>query len=111
MTALKLVQGDTGPQVKATLTRSDTGAAVDLTTASSVTMHFREKYTSTVLFSNTNQSSSQDQGNGIAIFIFSAGQLNVTSGEYEAELEVVFNDGTRETVFETIDFTLREDFS
>jgi|TARA_R100000479_G_scaffold171796_1_gene115682 hypothetical protein len=111
MAALQLVQGDTGPQVKATLTRSDTGNAVDLTTASSVTMHFREKHTSTVLFSNANQSTSQDQGNGIAIFVFTTGQLNVTSGEYEAEIEVVFSDGTRETVYETIDFTLREDFS
>jgi len=111
MSALQLVQGDTGPQVKATLTRSDTGNAVDLTTASSVTMHFREKFTSTVLFSNTNSSNADDQGNGIAIFVFTSGQLNIGSGEYEAEIEIVFNDGTRETVFETIDFTLREDFS
>jgi len=111
MAALQLVQGDTGPQVKVTLTRSDTGNAVDLTTATSVTMHFREKYTSTVLFSNTNSSGASDQGNGIAIFLFTSGQLDIDSGEYEAEIEVVFSDDTKETVYETIDFTLREDFS
>ena len=110
MTTLNLVQGDTAPQVKVTLTRSDTNNVIDLTTASSVTMHFREKNTTNVLFSNTNSSSSTDQGNGIAIFLFTAGQLNISSGDYEAEIEIVFTDGSRETVFETIDFTLREDF-
>ena len=111
MASLPLVQGDTGPQVKVTLTRSDTGSAVNLTTASSETMHFREQHTSTVLFSNANSSSASDQANGIAIFVFTTGQLSITSGEYEAEIEVIFNDGTRETVYEVIDFTLREDFS
>tara|TARA_Y100001937_G_scaffold56680_1_gene77867 strand:+ start:264 stop:599 length:336 start_codon:yes stop_codon:yes gene_type:complete len=110
MTTLNIVQGDTAPQVKVTLTRSDTGDAVNLTTASSVTMHFRQKNTTTVLFSNTNSSSSTDQANGIAIFLFTSGQLNISAGEYEAEIEIVFTSGTRETVFETINFELREDF-
>ena len=91
MTALQLVQGDTGQQVKVTLTRSDTGNVIDLTTASSVTMHFRKKHASTVEFSITNSSGTTDQGNGIAIFVFSGTQLNLSEGAYEAEVEIVFS--------------------
>ena len=107
----KLVQGDTGPQVKVTLTRSDTGSAIDLTGASTCKMHFRKKNSDTILFSLSNASGSSDQGNGIAIFAFSGTQLDVTPGDYEGEVEVVFNTGTRETVYETIDFVLRADFT
>ena len=67
----KLVQGDTGPQVKVTLTRSDTGSAIDLTEASTCRMHFRKKNSDTVLFSLSNGSGSSDQSNGIAVFAFS----------------------------------------
>ena len=107
----KLVQGDTGPQVKVTLTRSDTGSAIDLTEASTCKMHFRKKNSDTVLFSLSNASDSSDQGNGIAVFAFSGTQLDITPGDYEGEVEVVFNSGARETVYETIDFVLRADFT
>ena len=107
----KLVQGDTGPQVKVTLTRSDTGSAIDLTEASTCKMHFRKKNSDTVLFSLSNASGSSDQSNGIAVFAFSGTQLDITPGDYEGEVEVVFNSGVRETVYETIDFVLRADFT
>jgi hypothetical protein len=45
-----LVQGDTAPQIKATLTRSDTGTAQDLT-STTINMHFRKALTTTLLFS------------------------------------------------------------
>ena len=38
-TSFKYVQGDTGPQIKLTLTEDDTGALTDLT-AATVTLHF-----------------------------------------------------------------------
>lgn len=107
----KLVQGDTGPQVKVTLTRSDTGDAIDLTEASTCKMHFRKKNSDSVLFSLSNASDASNQGNGIAIFAFSGTQLDVPPGDYEGEVEIVFNDGSRETVYETIDFVLRADFA
>ena len=107
----KLVQGDTGPQVKATLTRSDDGSAIDLTETSSCQMHFRKKNTDTVLFSLSNISGNTDQANGVAVFNFSGTQLDLAAGNYEGEVEVVFNTGVRETIFETIDFVLRTDFA
>lgn len=108
---LKLVQGDTGPQIKLTLTRSDTGEAIDLTEASTCQLHFRQQYSTTKLFTLSNESSTQDQSSGIAIFAFGSSDLNLTAGDYEGEVEIVFNSGVRETVFETVNFVLREDFA
>ena len=46
----KYVQGDTGPQIRVTLTNEDDNAPVDLTSAT-VTLHFREAGAESVLFS------------------------------------------------------------
>ena len=60
---ITLVQGDTGPQIKVTLTRSDTGSAEDLTGAT-IKLHFRKKDTTTSLFSLTNQSTGDNLTTG-----------------------------------------------
>ena len=69
MSAINLVQGDTGPQIKATLTRSDTGSVIDLS-GSTTTMNFRKANTSTNLFTLSNSAGSSDQQNGICVFRF-----------------------------------------
>lgn len=107
---ISLVQGDTGPQIKATITRSDTGAVEDLTGAT-IKLHFRKKDTTTVLFTMDNQASDENLDDGICIFIFASGQLDIDAGYYEGEIEVVTSGGTRETVYEIIDFYVREDFA
>ncbi|MDA7514290.1 hypothetical protein N8508_00715 [bacterium] len=107
---INLVQGDTGPQIKVTLTRSDTGLVEDVSDAT-IKMHFRKQDTTNVLFSLTNQSSPDQQDLGVCIFIFSSGQLDVDAGYYEGEVEVVFQSGTRETVYEVVEFYVREDFA
>ena len=43
--------------------------------------------------------------------VFSAGQLDLDPGDYEGEVEVVYADSSRETVYEIIPFVLREDFA
>jgi hypothetical protein len=107
---INLVQGDTGPQIKVTLTRSDTGSVEDVSDAT-IRMHFRKQDTTSVLFSMTNQSTPEQQEIGVCIFIFSSGQLDVDAGYYEGEVEVVFDSGTRETVYEVVEFYVREDFA
>lgn len=107
---INLVQGDTGPQIKVTLTRSDTNLAEDVSDAT-IRMHFRKQDTTTVLFSMTNQSTPEQQESGICIFLFSSGQLDIDAGYYEGEVEVVFQSGTRETVYEVVEFYVREDFA
>jgi hypothetical protein len=107
---LYLVQGDTGPQIKVTLTREDTGLAENLTGAT-VSLHFKKKGTSTVLFTLTGQNTPEEEVLGEAYFVFSNGQLNLDPGNYQGEVEVVFQLGARETVYEIIQFVLREDFA
>lgn len=105
-----LVQGDTSPQFKVTLTRQDTGAAEDLTDAT-VKLHFRKKESTTLLFSVTGQSTPDEATAGTTIFAFANGQLDISSGQYEGEIEVTFDTGVKESVYEVIDFVLREDFA
>ena len=48
----KYVQGDTGPQLRITLTDEDTGTATDLTSGT-VRMHFRAAGSTTLIFTKT----------------------------------------------------------
>jgi hypothetical protein len=105
-----LVQSDVGTQIKATLTREDDGSAVDLRTAT-VRLKFREKGSTTVLFTLTSiTASDDDKQNGIAIFQFSNGDLDLDEGKYEGEVEATFTNGSIESVFEKLDFYVRADF-
>jgi len=106
---LYLVQGDVGTQVRATITENDTGDIVDLSDSTTV-LKFRKKGVSTVLATLTNQSSSEDSALGIATFIFGNGVLNIDPGNYEGEIESTFSDGSVKTVYEKVEFSLREDF-
>lgn len=103
-----LVQGDTGPQLKFTITETDSGTAIDLT-GGSVTMHFRAAGTTTVLFSRA--ATLTDPSNGEAVLTFQSTDLDRNPGSYEAEVEVVLASGLRQTIYETLAFTLREDFA
>lgn len=103
---IQLVQGDTGPQIKADITRD--GSAEDLTGATAV-LRFRKKKTDTVLFTLSSVSSADQLAVGELYFVFSSGQLDLDEGFYEGEIEIV-SSGVRETVYEVVDFFLREDF-
>lgn len=106
-----LVQGDTGPQLRVTLTRQDTGAAVDLRQATT-NFKFRRVGTNTILTTLVSVASQEDAENGIAMFVWNNGDLDQPPGKYEAEIEVNYPQGVGEieTVYETLQFTLREDF-
>lgn len=108
MTTVYLVQSDTGSQIKVTLTREDTGNAVDLRD-STVLLKFKKKNTSNVLSTITANAGS-DFENGEAIFIFSGSDTDISAGDYVGEIEVTFSEGSIESVFETLDIVVREDF-
>lgn len=105
----KYVQGDTGPQIKVTITDAD-GTAVDLTSGT-VTLHFRAAGTTTLLFSRPLVITNQNASNGIALLQWSVNDLNVAAGNYEGELETVTATGQRETQFGLLKFKIREDFA
>lgn len=125
---IKLVQGDTRPQIRFVVTDEVTGAIVDLT-GSTARLKFRASGTDTVLFTLTGylQSGIEDaNGNvtqaavgeayevpgsgGRVAFQFLAGNLDVEPGAYEGELEVTFADSSIQTVFSPTKFTVRAQF-
>lgn len=110
MTIFNLVKDDTQPQYQITCTRSDTGAVIDLTGAT-VTAFFRKKGGTSVLFTMNGINSGTNFQNGIVIFNFSSGQLNLPEGYYEAEIQILHQTGQVETIFEVLEFFLREDFN
>jgi hypothetical protein len=106
---IKLVQGDTYPQIRVTLTDEGTGNAIDLTGAS-VTLHFRAVGGTTPLFSRGGFVNPDTAAQGKAIFVWQAGDLNVAAGEYEGEVEIYWsNTGARQTVYDLLKFRVRED--
>jgi hypothetical protein len=105
----KYVQGDTGPQIKVTITDAD-NAVVNLAGAT-VTLHFRAAGTTTVLFSRPLVITNSNASNGIAILQWASTDLNVDAGNYEGELETVLASGQRETRYEILKFKIREDFA
>ena len=106
--AFMLVQDDTDTQVKATVYR-DRKTTADLTGAT-VRMYFRKKRTKEIIGTLLNRSNLEQQQKGIAIFKFEAEHLDGEKGMYEGEIEVTYIDGGIETVYNIVDFYLREDF-
>lgn len=107
---IKLVQGDTGPQIRLTLTNQVTGQPIDLTNAT-VTLHFRAVDSDTVLFSRSAFINPDTDTQGIAVIEWAAGDLNIEEGNYEGELEVINSTGVRETIYDILKFKVRKDFA
>lgn len=107
---IKLVQGDTGPQLKLTLTDEVTGLPIDLSGAT-VTMKFRASGDETTLFTRTAFINPEVAPAGECVIAWGAGNLDVEAGAYEGEIEVMFQDTLRQTVYDLLKFTLRQDFN
>jgi hypothetical protein len=105
-----LVKDDNGSQLECRLTRDDSNLPVDLTGAT-VRLKFRKKRTTIILFTLTNITIAPvDLPNGQALFEFLAANLDLDAGLYEGEIEVTFSNSNIETVYEIIDFQIRDDF-
>ena len=108
-TTLNFVQSDTLPQIKLTLTDEITEEVIDLSGAS-VSLHAKPQagigvsFTRPAIFIE-----STDRPNGIAYIQWQDGDLNRAPGKYTAEVEIVYPNGGRQTVFETIILDIRED--
>jgi hypothetical protein len=125
---IKIVQGDTRPQIKCVVTDEATGEILDLS-GSTVRMKFRSVGASTILFSVTGvllsgiedingvvtqNLTGQTYGvvgsGGRVAFQFAAGNLDIDPGVYEGEIEVTFSDASIQTVYTPIKFQLRKQF-
>ena len=106
MSAIYLVKNDTASQVQVTLTRQDTGNAVSLAGAT-VELHFRKKHGSSKLWTATGVVTDADEGK--VVFTLDGTKLDQDSGQYEGEVEVTHSGGGIETVFDLIDFVIRDE--
>jgi len=107
---IRLVQGDTGPQVQVTLTDETTGDPINLSGATA-TLHFRSEATGTTLFSRAMTIPVATATQGLATVVWNTGDLDQDPGDYEGEIEVVLATGIRQTVYDTLKFRLREDYA
>jgi hypothetical protein len=102
---IKLVAGDTRPQVKVTLTDDTTGDPIDIGVGGTVAMHFRATGTDVVLF--TLAGTVVDSANGVVVFSWPPHSLDLEAGMYEGEIEITFTDGTNQSVYDLLQFKLR----
>ena len=105
---IKLVQGDTRPQIKVTLTDDTTGLPVDITGAT-CRMKFRAVGSTELI--ETLTGIVLDGPNGVVVFSWGPTSLDVGAGDYEGEVEVTYASGQGiQTVYDPLKFKVREDF-
>jgi hypothetical protein len=125
---IKLVQGDTRPQLRYIVSDELTNAIVNIAGAT-VLLKFRAAGTQNILFTLTGYLQSGIEAEdgtvsqaapgeayatpgsgGRVAFQFGAGNLNIEPGMYEGELEVTFADSTIQTVYSVTKFQVRAQF-
>jgi hypothetical protein len=106
---IRLVKGNSKPDIIVTLTDDSTGGAIDLSAGTTaITVKFRKQNTTTVLSTITANKVSGGTG-GQVQFDFAGGVLNVDPGMYEGEVNIDFN-GAIQTVYDVIKFRVRDNF-
>jgi hypothetical protein len=106
---IRLVEGDEKPLIVLTLTDDITGTPIDLSLGTTtISVKFRKAGTTTLL-STISCSKLSGGTTGQVQFGFSGGVLDVDAGAYEGEVVVDYN-GTVQTVYETLRFTVRANF-
>jgi|TARA_A100001388_G_scaffold95474_1_gene69352 5,10-methenyltetrahydromethanopterin hydrogenase len=106
---IRLVKGNSKPDIILTLTDDGTGGAIDLSApTTTVTVKFRKQNTTTVL-STINANKVSGGATGQVQFDFAGGVLNVDAGMYEGEVNIDFN-GSLQTVYDLIKFRVRDNF-
>lgn len=107
---IKLVQGDSLPSIKLTLTDPTDGVALDLSDSTTVVKVYFRAVGSAQVLSTITCSKVGGGTTGVVRFDFSGGVLNVPPGPYEGEIEIDF-DGSLQTVYDKLKFFVREDFA
>lgn len=122
---IKLVRGDTKPQLKVVVRDDDTKEAMDIS-GSTVRLLFRqagkETLQATVVGSLLTGFEEEDGtitttapynvagAGGRVVFPWADGDLDCAEGDYEGEIKVTFADLTKQTVYEKLKFYVRERF-
>lgn len=122
---IKLVRGDTRPQIKTVILDDATEVAMNIAGAT-VVMKFRE--VGAVVLQATvpgvlvagleladgsvNSASPYNVAGsgGRVVFLWGPTDLDCEPGDYEGEIEITFQDGSIQTVYSPLRFRIREDF-
>jgi hypothetical protein len=109
MSLIKLVRNDTRPALVCTITDANTGDPVVLTGCTCL-LKFRLVNTTTLTATLTGTVT--DAVNGIVEFYWASNpaSLKGDAGQYEGEIEITFPDGQVQTVYDTLNFVVRQDF-
>jgi hypothetical protein len=105
---IKLVQGDTRPYIRATLKDAD-GTVINVSSAT-VNFKFRQTGSPATLFTVV-CSKPNGGSDGLVIFNFPQGGLDVEPGAYEGELEIVYGVDDVQTVYDILKFSVRAQFA
>ena len=111
---IRFVHGDTLPQLKLTITDTVTGTVVNLTNYA-VYMYIRPagstqdpiRKMSTV--AGNIAKSNQTTNPGECLVIWGPDDLRLATSMYEAEIELVGNTGSRETIYDLLTFYVRSE--
>lgn len=107
---IKLVRNDNRPYIRLTLTNASDGLPIDLSHQdTAINVYFRAVGSTTVL-STLACSKVTDGSDGVVQFNFTGNALDVPPGPYEGEVEISFG-GQKQTVYQTLKFTVREEFA
>lgn len=109
MSVIKLVQGDTRPALVCTITDDSTGDPINLLGATCL-LKFRAQGSATV--KSTLTGTVIDATNGVVEFYWASDptSLDGAAGSYQGEIQITFPDGQIQTVYDVLNFYLREDF-
>lgn len=109
MSVIKLVQGDTRPALVVTLTDNTTTDPINLTGAT-CRLKFRKVGASTLTATLIGTVTNATQG--IVEFYWASVPTSLSGepGQYEGEIEVTFSDTQIQTVYDTLQFVLRQEF-
>jgi hypothetical protein len=107
MSVIKLVQGDNRPYIRLTLTSPD-GDTINVSTAT-VVVKFRRAQTTNVL-ATLPCAKPNGGSDGVVVFNFPGATLDVPPGAYEGEIEINFDGGEVQTVFDVLQFNVRAEF-
>jgi hypothetical protein len=109
MSVIKLVQGDTRPALVVTLTDHTTTDPINLTGAT-CRLKFRKVGASTLTATLVGTVTNAAQG--IVEFYWASVPTSLSGepGQYEGEIEVTFSDTQIQTVYDTLQFVLRQEF-
>lgn len=104
---INLVSGDKGTRLKATLT--ELNQPKDLN-GSTVVLKFKKRGASSVLLELVGSGTTQELSSGVCYFTFTDLDLDINAGYYVGEIEVTDQSLNIDTVYEKLEFVVRDDF-